>query len=127
MLRNCLRSFFFAPIFAVSLLRQRHWCRLSADKQRAIRNSMTHLLEVVSQGEARTVKRKDGSTLPMREIELRTLEEYPDTFVATAFGTLASCGFDKGRMVCAELRFHVREHEGRKYQEVTASAIRLVS
>lgn len=88
---------------------------------------MTHIVELVSQGETRTFNDHQGKPFNMREVVVRTLEEYPQTFVAATFGKLAGCTFAPGDLLIADLGFTVREYDGRKYQDVTARHLRKIN
>jgi len=84
----------------------------------------THILKVLSQTEAVTLQKQDGSTIQKSTIVLQELGgKYEDSYACTLLGNAALCKFYPGDLVCAALRFQHHEYQGSVYQDVTVQDI----
>jgi len=84
----------------------------------------TLILKVLSQSEAVTIQKQDGSTIQKSIIVLQRLGgKYEDSYACSLLGNAALCKFYPGDLVCAALRFQHHEYQGSVYQDITVQDI----
>lgn len=78
----------------------------------------THCFKVLSQSEAVTITRQDGTTTQKSIIVLQELGgKYADTYATTMVGN--QIRLTAGDLVIASLRFTTHEYNGQQYQDCT--------
>jgi len=82
----------------------------------------THIFKVLSQSEAQTITRLDGSQTQKSAVVLQELgNQYADSYVASLVGN--QIRFSVGELVVAVLRFTTHEYAGNTYQDINIQEI----
>lgn len=88
----------------------------------------TQIFKVISQGEAQTYQKTDGSILQKCPIRLKELGgKYASEYAATLLGGAALCRFREGELVAAVLYFTTHDYEGRTYQDIAVQDIEKIN
>ena len=83
---------------------------------------MTQIFKVLSQSEAISITKQDGSTISKSILVLQELGgKFENSYVCALLGP--QYRFAAGDLVIAALRFFHREHNGTPYQDITVQEI----
>lgn len=83
---------------------------------------MTQFFKVLSQSEAISITKQDGSTISKSILVLQELGgKFENSYVCALLGP--QYRFTAGDLVVAALRFSHREHNGSVYQDITVQEI----
>ena len=86
----------------------------------------TTLFEITWLGDVRQLTDANGKPFSVRQAELRTVQSYAQSFAVICFDKVADEIPPTGTLVWAELGFTVRQHDGRRYQDVTLRHFRKI-
>lgn len=85
---------------------------------------MKQMFKVLSQSEAISVQRQDGSVVSKSTIVLQEIGgKFENSYAAVLLGNAATVKFSPDDIVLAALRFVHREYNGNVYQDVTVQEI----